>query len=164
MNYESGGSKIRVQHDAVMGLAGFKPGEGLVSGNRGVLRDAPVIVQYGEIGVTQTAVFDSDFNVLNPEQSGIKSLEYQRLFRRFRNPCLIIHSASCSEKYLLLSIPIYFSRLVQMMSALTSSAIFSFVFVSVSRPVSSNLSCANGIITSGWFSGYIFKNTQLWRR
>ena len=43
----------------------------LVAENRGVLRDAPVIVQDREIGVTHTAVFDRDFNVLGPQQSVI---------------------------------------------------------------------------------------------
>src|SRR5262249_61910073 len=33
----------------------------LVADNRGVLRNAPLIVQDGEIGVTHAAVFDSDF-------------------------------------------------------------------------------------------------------
>src|SRR5207249_12091205 len=54
----------------------------------------PVIVQDGEIRVTQTAVFDSDFNILGPEGSEINGFEHHRLFRRLRNPCLIIHRVS----------------------------------------------------------------------
>src|SRR6266404_6314217 len=54
----------------------------LVAENRGVLRHAPVIVQDGEIGVTQTAVFDGDFNVLGPERSEINGFEHHRLFSR----------------------------------------------------------------------------------
>jgi len=41
----------------------------LVAENSGVLRNTPLIVPDREIGVTQTAVFDSDFNVLGPERS-----------------------------------------------------------------------------------------------
>src|SRR6266567_2034112 len=69
----------------------------LVAENRGVLRHAPVIVQDGEIGVTQTAVFDGDFNVLGPERSEINGFEHHRLFGRLRDPCLIIHRVSYSE-------------------------------------------------------------------
>ncbi len=36
----------------------------LVAENRGVLRNAPVVVQDGKVGVAQTAMFDSDLNVL----------------------------------------------------------------------------------------------------
>ena len=60
----------------------------LVAENRGVLRNAPVIVQDGEIGVTYTAVFDRDFHVLHPERSEINGFQYHRLFRRLRDPCL----------------------------------------------------------------------------
>jgi hypothetical protein len=66
----------------------------LVAENRGVLRNTPLIVQNGEIGVTQTAVFDGDFNVLGPERSGINSFERHWLFRRLCNPCFIIHRIS----------------------------------------------------------------------
>jgi hypothetical protein len=69
----------------------------LVAENRGVLRIAPVIVQGGEIGVTQTAVFDSDFNVLGPEWSEINGFEHHRLFRSLRNPCFAIHRVFCSK-------------------------------------------------------------------
>src|SRR6266536_2044948 len=69
----------------------------LVAENRGVLRHAPVIVQDGEIGVTQTAVFDGDFNVLGPERSEINGFEHHRLFSRLRDPRLIIHRVSYSE-------------------------------------------------------------------
>ena len=73
---------------------GRDPTDDLVAENRGVLRNAPVIVQDGEIGVTQTAVFDRDFNVLDPERSEINGFQYHRLFRRLRDPCLIIHRVS----------------------------------------------------------------------
>ena len=69
---------------------GRDPADDLVAENRGVLRNAPVIVQDGEIGVTQPAVFDRDFNVLDPERAEINGFEHHRLFRRLRNPCLII--------------------------------------------------------------------------
>src|SRR5262249_15920049 len=69
----------------------------LVAENRGVLREAPVIVQDGEIGVTHTAVCDSDFHVLGPKRSEIDVFEHHRLFRRVRNPCLIIHGVSYFE-------------------------------------------------------------------
>jgi hypothetical protein len=45
----------------------------LVAENRGVLRNTPLIVQDGEIGVTHTAVFNSDFNILGPERSEIRA-------------------------------------------------------------------------------------------
>ena len=47
--------------------------------------------------MTQTAVFDGDFNVLGPERSEINGFEPHRLFRRLRNPCLIVFRVSCSE-------------------------------------------------------------------
>src|SRR5439155_21361832 len=50
---------------------GRDPTDDLVAENRRVLRNTPVIVQDGEIGVTQRAVFDSDVNVLGPERSEI---------------------------------------------------------------------------------------------
>src|SRR5262244_3995396 len=68
--------------------------DNLVAENRGVLRNAPLIVQDGEIGVTHTAVFDSDFNVLRSEWSEINGFEHHRLFCRLGNPCFIIHKAS----------------------------------------------------------------------
>ena len=71
----------------------------LMAENRGVLRITPVIVQDGEIGVTQTAVFDSDFNVLGSERSEINGFEHHRLFRPLRKPCLIIHRISYSETW-----------------------------------------------------------------
>ena len=67
---------------------GRDPADDLVAKNRGVLRNAPVIVQDGEIGVAQTAVFDSDFDVLDPQRSEIDAFEHHRLFRRFRHPRL----------------------------------------------------------------------------
>src|SRR6266545_2488707 len=69
----------------------------LVAENRGVLRNTPLIVKDGEIGMTQTAVFDSDFNVLGPERSEINGFEHHRPFLRLRNPCPIIHSVSYSK-------------------------------------------------------------------
>jgi hypothetical protein len=48
---------------------GRDPTGDLVAEDRGVLRDAPVIVQDGEIGVTHTTVVNSDFNVLGPKRS-----------------------------------------------------------------------------------------------
>ena len=47
--------------------------------------------------MTQTAVFDSDLNVLGPERSEINGFEHHRLFRRLRNPSLIAFRVSCSE-------------------------------------------------------------------
>src|SRR5688572_17589201 len=66
------------------------PTSDLMTNNRGVLRNTPFIVQDGEIGVAQTAMFDSDFNVLDPERSEIDGFEDQGLFWRPRNPCLTI--------------------------------------------------------------------------
>ena len=68
-----------------------------VAENRGVLRDAPVVVQDGEVGVTHTAVCDSDFHVLGPERSELNAFEHHRLFRRLRDPCLMIHRVSHVE-------------------------------------------------------------------
>src|SRR5262249_44067917 len=79
-----------------IGTYGRDPTDDLVAEDRGVLRDAPVIVQDGEIGVTQTAVFDGDFNVLDPERSEINGFEHHRLFGPLRDPCLVIHSVSRS--------------------------------------------------------------------
>src|SRR5207244_6905114 len=73
------------------------PTDDLVAESRGVLRDAPVIVEDGEIGVTQTAVLESDFNVLGPERSEINGFEHHRLFGRLPDPCLIIPRVSYSE-------------------------------------------------------------------
>src|SRR5437879_13228882 len=80
-----------------IGTYGRDPTDDLVAENRGVLRDAPVIVQDGEIGVTQTAVLESDFNVLGPERSEINGFEHHRLFGRLPDPCLIMHRVSYSK-------------------------------------------------------------------
>src|SRR6266550_571660 len=73
---------------------GRDPTDDLVAENRGVLRHAPVIVQDGEIGVTQAAVFDRDFDILDPERSEINGFQHHRLFLRLRDPGRIIHRAS----------------------------------------------------------------------
>src|SRR5262249_50208678 len=62
----------------------------------GVLRDAPFVVQDREIGVTQAAVFDGDFNILGPERFEISGFEHHQLFSRLSDPCLIIHRVSYS--------------------------------------------------------------------
>src|SRR5258706_16012212 len=76
---------------------GRDPADDLVAENRGVLRNAPVIVQDGEIGVTQAAMLDGDFNVLVAEWTRIEGFEHHRLFWRTGNPCLIIRRASFPE-------------------------------------------------------------------
>src|SRR6266481_2143514 len=80
-----------------MGTCGRDSTYDLMAENRGVLRNAPVVVQGGEVGVTQAAVFNRDFNILDSERSEVNSFEYHRLFRRLRNPCLIILGGSGSE-------------------------------------------------------------------
>ena len=45
--------------------------------------NTPLLGEDGESRVTQTAVFDSDFDVFGPERSQINGLEHHRLFRRF---------------------------------------------------------------------------------
>src|SRR5499427_3050453 len=69
----------------------------LVAENRGILRNTPLVVKDGEIGVTQTAVFDSDFNFLGSERSQVNRFDYHPLFRRLRHPCSIIHGISYSR-------------------------------------------------------------------
>src|SRR6185369_3238677 len=76
--------------------------DNLVAENRGVLRIAPVIVQGGEVGVTQTAVFDSDFNVLGPERTEINGFEHHRLLRCLYNPRLIIRHVFTSKTWVVL--------------------------------------------------------------
>jgi len=49
--------------------------------------------------VTQTAMLDSDLNILGPERSKINGFEHHRLFRRLRHPCLVWHRDSCSETW-----------------------------------------------------------------
>src|SRR5215472_1985956 len=73
---------------------GRDPTDDLVAENRGILRNTPLIVQDGEIGVTQTAMFDGDFNVLGPERSEIDAFKRHRLFRCLRNPCFMSHRIS----------------------------------------------------------------------
>ena len=70
---------------------GPDPTGDLVAENRGGLRIAPVILQGGEIGVTQTAVFDSDLNVLGAERSEVNDFQNHRSFRGFGHPRLIKH-------------------------------------------------------------------------
>src|SRR5262249_59280626 len=69
---------------------GRDPTRYLVAENRGVLRNAPVVVPDGDVGVTQAAVLDGDFDVLGAERSEIDGFQHQRLFRRLRNPCLVV--------------------------------------------------------------------------
>src|ERR1700722_1487596 len=73
---------------------GRDPTDGFVAKDRGVLRNAPLIVQDREIGVAQATVFDSDLNLLGPERSEINIFERQGLFGRLCNPRLIIERAS----------------------------------------------------------------------
>ena len=40
--------------------------------------------------MTQAAMFDSDFNVLGAERSGVNGFEHHRLFRRLGDPCLVV--------------------------------------------------------------------------
>ena len=68
---------------------GRDPTDDLVAENRGVLRDAPLVVQDGEVGVTQAAVLDGDFDVLGPERAEIDGFERHRLFRRLGDPGLV---------------------------------------------------------------------------
>src|SRR5262245_22255473 len=69
----------------------------LVPKNRGVLRNTPLVVEDGDIGVTHTAVFDGDFDVLGPERSEVNSFEHHLLFRCLRHPSFIIHGISYSK-------------------------------------------------------------------
>src|SRR5262249_25947421 len=73
------------------------PTDDLVAEDCGVLRNAPLVVEDGEIGVTQATVFHGDFNVLGPERPEVNSFEGHRLLRRLHNPCLVNHGVSCSE-------------------------------------------------------------------
>jgi len=75
---------------------GCDPANDLVAENRRILRNAPLIVEDGEIGVTQAAVFNSDFNVFRAERPEIHGFEHHRLFRRPGNPSLI-HPVPGSE-------------------------------------------------------------------
>src|ERR1019366_1669480 len=95
--------RIPANADALSDLEalGIRPNGGdatddLMAENRGILRNAPFIVPDGDIGVTQTAVFDSDFNVLDPERTEIDGFQHHRLFRPLRNPC---HRVSYSETW-----------------------------------------------------------------
>ena len=65
----------------------------LVAEDRGVLRDAPLVVQDGEIGVTQAAVFDGDLDVLGAERAEVDAFEHHRLLRRLGDPRLVIRLA-----------------------------------------------------------------------
>jgi hypothetical protein len=71
-----------------IGTYGRDATDHLVTENGWELRNAPVIVQDGEIGVTQAAVFDRDFDVLGLERPEIDGFEHQRLCRCLGNPCL----------------------------------------------------------------------------
>src|SRR5260370_36069207 len=50
---------------------GRDPTDDLVAEHRSILRNTPLIVRDGEILVTQTAVFVSDFNVIDSERPEI---------------------------------------------------------------------------------------------
>ena len=54
--------------------------------------------------MTHSAVFDRDFDVLGPEQTGLNGFEHHRLFRRLHHPCLISHSVSHFEASLIIVI------------------------------------------------------------
>jgi hypothetical protein len=62
------------------------PTDDFVAEYRGILRNAPVVIQDGEIGVAQTAMFDGDLNVLDPERFEVKHFQHQGLFRPFGDP------------------------------------------------------------------------------
>jgi hypothetical protein len=76
---------------------GRDPTDDLVAENRGVLRDAPVIVQDGDVRVAQTAVINRDFNILGSERSEISGLEHHRLFGRLHGPGLVHPRVSWSD-------------------------------------------------------------------
>src|ERR1700686_881777 len=60
--------------------------DNLVPEDCGIARDAPLVGQDREIGVTQSAVFDRDLNVLDPEWSEINRFQSQRLFGGLCHP------------------------------------------------------------------------------
>src|ERR1700674_908860 len=65
------------------------PTDDLVPEDRGVARDAPLVGQDREIGVTQSAVLDRDLNFLVTERSEINGFQSQRLFGGLCHPCPI---------------------------------------------------------------------------
>src|SRR6516162_5213978 len=85
-----------LSHPDSLGICadGRDPTDDLVAESRGVLRNTPIVVEDGQIRVTQAAVFHRDFNVLGPEWSEIDRFECHRLSRRLRDPCLVNHGAS----------------------------------------------------------------------
>src|SRR5260221_10200864 len=61
----------------------------LVPQDRGELRNAPVVVEDGEVGVTPATVLDGDFDLLVAERARIEGFERHRLFRCLGDPCLV---------------------------------------------------------------------------
>jgi hypothetical protein len=96
----------RLQHDADtlsdrhgLGIRTYRRDstDDLMAENRGLLRVAPVIVQGGEFGVTHSAGFDSNIYRLDPEPPEINGFQHHRLFRRLRDPCVIVHRVPFSQ-------------------------------------------------------------------
>ncbi len=56
----------------------------LMTENRRVLLNAPLVIKHGEIGVTQAATFDCDLDLLNAERPEIDGFEDHG---QFRGPC-----------------------------------------------------------------------------
>ena len=79
------------------GADGRDTADNPVAKYRGELRNPPVIVEDGDVGVAQPAVFDGDFDVLGAERSDIDGFQHHRLFGRLRNPGLTVLRVCSSE-------------------------------------------------------------------
>src|SRR5258705_7174294 len=62
----------------------------LVAQHRGELRNAPLVVEDGEVGVTQAAMLDGDFDLLVAQRARVEGFKHHRLLRCLGDPCLIV--------------------------------------------------------------------------
>src|ERR1043165_7129864 len=69
---------------------GRDPADDFMTESRWILRHAPLVVQRGQVGVAQAAVFDGDFDIFRTERSQIDGFQDHRLFGCFGDPSLVI--------------------------------------------------------------------------
>jgi hypothetical protein len=65
------------------------PTNDFMAESRGILRNPPFVVPDRDVGVAQTTVFDSDFDILGPERPEVGGFEHHWLMRRLRGPGLV---------------------------------------------------------------------------
>ena len=76
------------------GPSGANPSHDFVAKNGRIRRHAPIVVEHGDVGMAQAAMFDGDLHVLGPEGSEFDRLRDQFLLRPGSDPSSSAHVRS----------------------------------------------------------------------